>query len=1140
MITEDVFRTSINIDIDIGEESFLNRYLPTPSHAESIIKISKGFYEKNANTSHIMIGPYGSGKSLLATVIANIVGKKVDRMSIKELINKFSDVHQDVYKNLKSLSDIKRTYIPIVLNGSYNTFGDTLVEKIQEQLLSHGIKIFLPTEKNNILATIRNWKKHFSQTFYEFLNEVKEEYKTYEFWLSKIESGSRREIDWFKKVYHELTSGAVFDSTKDGDFQENLKIILEVLKRKNIGLFIIHDEFGRFLQNLDQSMIYKTMQELQDVAEFVNRSDSYMHILLISHKSMSQYMRGFNSEFKSEFQRIEKRFATYYVESDSATYYRIVNQVMTKNYNFIPQNVDRKFLVKLKSFNLFQELNSHEVDNLIAKGCQPIHPVTLFLLPRISRVFGQNERTLFTYLELDGPYGFKHSLKKDKKYIYADNIFSYFFNEINLYQFYDEKTSSIIKTYLLIRSNLDARKTNAYRIIKLITLWEITDSNSVFNINTELISFATGIDLRTVETILKELSDLKFVRFNRILKRWELAEGSSVVVEELINEKKQDFIIDLESRVQVLTELFPKRFYLSTDYNDEKNITRFFYTNFISSREFIESTHDENKLLLKKSDGTINYVILEYFSDYPKVIRKIKSVNNKRIIFSILRNDLTTIKNKIDNYLIVRELLNDSTLLRQYKNLRNELEIYLEDYKHDILTFLEPIYNFKPSVEWFHNGRSILITNEIELEELISELMWELYPKTPIVMNDLINRFNVTGIQKRSLIKVIDKVLNTYFEENIGIEGQGPDYLIYATVIKNNGINLLNLDSMENEDVLSLRNDLLNFISHNNKASLKNLYDIANGEPYGIRPPLVPLMIVICLRDKWDQLMLYRNNMFVPALKGENLYKIFEAAENYEYVYLNYAEDTQHFLNQLEDKFRKYISEYVENDIQIIRVSSGLLNWLRSLPRHTQITNEFLDKDSLIFKDLIRKSEVNPLQSLEKIKTTFSSDINKIDNIVNTLESFHEKFKKNVKKTLLRELSIQNFEEKDQFIKKWEDTVKINSNLIVALTNSNSFEDFIFEYIGTEIKNWSDVNYNLFLQQLENDLYKLKSGNTANVNDYQLTINNDQKIIKKVDLSKKAEIIYNNINRILKNAGKNVPTDEINYLLLKLLKEHIK
>ena len=60
------------------------------------------------------------------------------------------------------------------------------------------------------------------------------------------------------------------------------------------------------------------------------------------------------------------------------------------------------------------------------------------------------------------------------------------------------------------------------------------------------------------------------------------------------------------------------------------------------------------------------------------------------------------------------------------------------------------------------------------------------------------------------------------------------------------------------------------------------------------------------------------------------------------------------------------------------------------------------------------------------------------------------------------------------------------------------------------------------------------------MNDYQLTINNDQKIIKKVDLSKKAEIIYNNINRIFKNAGKNIPTDEINYLLLKLLKEHIK
>jgi hypothetical protein len=936
-----------------------------------------------------------------------------------------------------------------------------------------------------------------------------------------------------------LTSGAEFDSTKDGDFQENLKIILEVLKKEGIGLFIIHDEFGRFLQNLDQSNIYKTMQELQDIAEFVNRSNSFMHLLLISHKNMSQYMRGFNAEYQSEFQRIEKRYATYYVESDSATYYRIVNQVMTDNYNHLQEDIDNDFLIRLKSFNLFRELNPHEVENLVAKGCQPIHPVTLFLLPRISRVFGQNERTLFTYLESEGPNGFKQSIEVNKKYIYADKIFSYFFSEINLNHLYDEKTNSIIKMYSLIRANFDARKTNAYRIIKFVTLWEITNSNNVFNLNTDLISFATGIEITTVEKILNELMELKFVRFNRVLKRWELAEGSSVVVEDLINEKRQELFINLDSRIKVLSDLFPKRYYLATDYNDVKNITRFFYPNFISSSKFISDTYNLSELERPNSDGTINYIILDNLNDYPFVINKIHTIDNKSIIFSVLRSELTIIKNEIDNYLIVHELLSDNGLLREYKNLRTELNIYLEDYKYDIQNFLKPLFEFDSNVEWFHDGKSIILQDEIEIEEFISEVMWHLYPNTPVIMNDLINRFNVTGIQKRSLFEVVNKVLNNYYEENIGIEGHGPDYLIYATVLKNNGIDLKKLNHIDNESIRELRNDLLDFINQNNRYSLLNLYEIANSEPYGIRPPLVPLMIVICLRDKWDQLMFYRNNMFVPALEGEKIYEMFEVAENYEYVYYDYSESMQRFLDQLESKFSHYISEYVKDDIQLIRVSSGLLNWLRSLPRQTQITNEFLNENALLFKELIRKSEVNPLQSIEKIKEIFSSDIGKINSLVVELENSHERFKRILENKLLKALSIKNFINKDKFINEWEND-EITNNLIVSLKDSQTFEEFIYKYIGTEIQNFSDVNYNLFEQQLKNDIKYLISGNIVDENDFQLSINNKHKIIKKVELSRKSEIIYNNIERILKNAGRNVPSEEIDYILLKLIDEYIE
>lgn len=1142
MIIQEGFRTSVNIGYDIGEQSFLRKYLPTPSHAESIIGLANGFLVEGANASHIMIGPYGSGKSLLATVIANIVGKKVNQATISDLISKFNKVHQDVYESLNSLNELKRTYIPVILNGSYINFGENLIEKIQKELLAHDIYVVLPTERNNIIETISDWKTNYPSTFKRFKDKVKAKYNNYQLWLSLVEDGGRQEIEWFKKIYPDLTSGAKFDSYRDGNFQENLKIILEVLHRENIGLFIIHDEFGRFLQNLEQFNIYKTMQELQDVAEFVNRTEGYMQLLLISHKNMSQYMRGFNEEHQSEFQRIEKRYSTYFVESDSATYYRIVQQFIADNYNVInpEKDIEKEFLIKLKGFNLFPELNQHEVDNLVVMGCQPIHPITLFLLPRISRVFGQNERTLFTYLESDEPNGFKRSLEENPGFIYADSIFSYFFSENNLNNLYDESTESIIKTYQLIRSNLDARKVNAYRVIRFITLWEVTNSNSLHSLDSDLISFATGISSIRLADLLEELTNLKHVRYNRVQKKWELAEGSSVVVEELIEEKKFDLTINSESRINVFDSLIHKRYYLARDYNDEKNITRFMKVQFVNSTKFVNRTFNENKLLIENADGTINYIILDNLNDYPKVVNKINEVKSRQVIFAVLKNELRNIKEQIDNYIVVNDLLNDTLLLREYKNLKNELGIYEEGYKYDIQRYLSSFTDFHSNVEWFYGGKSILLSNELDLENNISKIMWELYPKTPLILNDSINRFKVVGIQKRSLFEVIDRVLSTYHEENIGIEGQGPDYLIYATVLKNNGVNLRRLNEIKSKHFMSLREDLLDYINDNNKASLLDLYNIANKEPYGIRPPLIPLFIVVCLRDKWDQLMFYRNNMFVPALEGEKIHEMFKSPENYEYVYQDFSEEMQFFLNQVEDRFKNYISEYVDEETQIIRVSSGLLNWLRSLPRQTQITNEFLDDEALKFKELIRQSEVNPLESIEELKNIYSANIANAESILKELESSHDKFKSDIEDIVCTALDIDVFENKDKFIDKWNEDADVKSHFLVALKNSKTLEDFAFRYIGTEIKDWSDVNFDLFNTQIQNDLNSLKSDMIVDENTFQLVLNNKYKLIKKVELSKKSEIIYKNLERILKNAGRNVPTDEINFIILKLMKEYIE
>ncbi len=1143
MLSQEVFKTSINVKLDIGEEEFLKSYLPTPSHADSIIGLTRGFALNGADSAHIMIGPYGSGKSLLATVIASIVGKAVNLDAVVNLINKFNRVHQDVYDSLVQLKDLEREYIPIILNGSYPDFGDNLIANIQRELRQNEIYIDLPTERNNVIKTITSWKANYPETYSRFLDILSKDFKRLKEWKNQIENGDREELDWFKAIYPDLSAGAKFDGNNDGNFQENLSIILNELKKANKGIFIVHDEFGRFLQNINQNKVYKIMQELQDLAEFVNRSDQYLQLLLISHKGMSRYMHGFTSEFQSEFQRIEERYTTYYVESDSATYYRIVQQYIEENLVVSESKIpkQKQTLYELRGFNLFQELNQHELEHLVVEGCNPIHPVTLFLLPRISKVFGQNERTLFTFLESYESGGLKNLLEENKEYIYPDHLFMYFFPEDSLSENYDERTESVFKTYQKIHANLDARKINAHRIVEFITLWQVTASNNVYKLDKSLISFATGIGEQRLNKLLNELSDLKFVRFNAVQELWELSEGSSVVIEDLIEDKKLDLKITSAERMKNLARSLSKKYYLARDYNDVKNITRFMKVQLINSAKFIEKSVKLKNLILDSSDGTVNLIVLDNVNDFNNVVAKIKSIKNRNIIFGILKRDLTNIKDILDNQIIIEKLLQDGNLISEYNNLKSELEVYKEGYQHEIELFLKSFTNFDNTVEWFYEGDKISVNNVTEIENIISNIMWNLYPETPIIMNDSINRYNVIGIQKRSLFEVTDRIINTHYQENIGITGQGPDYLIYATVFKNNEIKVNQLNKIQNVFLKSIRNALLDYLHKNEKGLLSELYQILYNSPYGIRPPLIPLLVITLLRDKWDQLMFYRNNMFVPALKGEKVYEMFKEAEKYEYVFYRYTEEMVTFMNQLEIDIKTNISKYLlAEETQVIRVSSGLLNWLRGLPRQTQLTTEFLTPEENHLKEMIRKSEVNPLSSIEELSTLYSHDYSKLRKTMLGLEQAHEKFKQRVLKMVCSKLEISSFEDKNQFIFKWDKNKQITSHLLSALSKSENIEEFSFNFIGTEIHDWSDINYELFMNQINNDIISLNIGSEVNENIFELYIDDDYKQIRKIELSKKSEVIYRNVKRIVDNAGRNLPKDEINFILLKLIKEHIK
>lgn len=63
------------------------------------------------------------------------------------------------------------------------------------------------------------------------------------------------------------------------------------------------------------------------------------------------------------------------------------------------------------------------------RGCFPLHPVSTFILPRLSERVAQNERTLFTFLSAEGTAtltAFLDGYKNDFTLVTPDQIYDYF------------------------------------------------------------------------------------------------------------------------------------------------------------------------------------------------------------------------------------------------------------------------------------------------------------------------------------------------------------------------------------------------------------------------------------------------------------------------------------------------------------------------------------------------------------------------------------------------------------------------------------------------------------------------------------------------------------------------------------------
>ena len=189
------------------------------------------------------------------------------------------------------------------------------------------------------------------------------------------------------------------------------KVVLDTLEeiaarnpRAGGGLCVFIDEMGKFLEAAahDGSDIHL----FQQLAECASRSGRRLIFIGVFHQAFEEYARRLSRQIRNEWAKIQGRFVDLVVNAAGDEQIDLLGRAIESSHPTSPPSQLSKNVAGLMQ----RQTSSHLAEML--EDCWPLHPIVACLLGPLSRRrFGQNQRSLFGFLNSIEPLGFQDFLR---------------------------------------------------------------------------------------------------------------------------------------------------------------------------------------------------------------------------------------------------------------------------------------------------------------------------------------------------------------------------------------------------------------------------------------------------------------------------------------------------------------------------------------------------------------------------------------------------------------------------------------------------------------------------------------------------------------------------------------------------------
>lgn len=833
------FGRSVNLERDFYSRISLDGYVLTTTSRFAFGRIVKAYFDPTAARAWTLTGPYGSGKSTFALFAAKAFDYKspAESRQARNLIKeKDFKLWQRLFESEDSLfaeNDLAPRLFPILISGARESLAKAILR---------GVKTALSNSANEDLGAL----------------------------ISDVEQFEKAENLTGKQIV--------------GLFGKIAKILKA--KEQNIGLLVVIDELGKLLEFAALRPGESDFFLLQELAEAARNSEKPFFLMTVLHQAFERYAEKLGPRERNEWMKVQGRFEDIAFHEPNEQVLHILQSAFEREKRASHYETIHKFGQKLAEtaydLGLVGAIGKKDAVKILT-DCFPLHPTVALAIGHVFRRFGQNERSLFAFLTSNEAFGLQEFLEttdwseQNRETVRLDRLYDYLISAMGSALFAGAESRKWAEIETALNKLVDASDLDA-RLIKTIGLLGLLGGLGKLKSSEEVLRFALGGDQTSeneIDESLQKLQSRKIIVERRYNDTFAIWEGSDVNLDEKFQQAART-IDPTVSLAESLKENFRPRPLVAKRHSDEKGTLRFFEVTYADANDFLSAC----ALDLTESDGRIVYALTgnqEEFDDLQKQIRKNAKNISPQTVVAIPKN-LTNLREAVFAAACWRAVRRTTPELENDRAARTELAGRLFHAEQAVLNWLNDLQNNTASENcvWFWQGKEIQLPTARSLQEFLSKICDEVFSRTPVLKNELINRRQLSSAAAAARKLLFEAMITNPTKPLLGIEGFPPQLSMYFSLFQETAIHrneggfwgFYQPSATADEGIQAVWARIVRFLEETEKGrrTAAELFEILEAAPYGLKSGVLPVLLTAVLLHYEAEVALYERGSFVAKL----------------------------------------------------------------------------------------------------------------------------------------------------------------------------------------------------------------------------------------------------------------------------------